>query len=600
MPPLAILVGLVMAVAVVGVPQQRSGHVMSESHGGANILLMFTDDLGYTDVGYHKLDRHVTTPAIDKLAKWGMSFSNGYTTAPECVPSRTAMMTGRHQASIGLVTNEADVGFGPANLPPKSHVRTIAELLSARGHVTGMAGKNSPLCEHHSTTDCNAENGLRGFQQWFMGYAEPHFMSYSNNSVEVLEDHGFKARAIYDDRGAAVGGVSVEVRHPDFPMNRIDVTAAITVGFIRRFKKTEPSASRFYFVWTPYGPHSPVLVAGDKYVKAFDGKSIDYAAMSHEETEIRVRGLAMINAIDQGVEDIMHELRKSDLEENTLVVFSSDNGARAHGSWSPSQRFQRSVHCVNPYAGSDNVPLRGEKDTLWEGGLRVPMVAFWKGTIQPHQVNDDPTSVLDIVATFGDLFGVLHEQEFDGVSLLNTFRGGRTRQVHATSTDLHGLKRGKALHWFHPGNREDLRWAIRVGPWKLIIIDRNTAMLFNVADDREELHDVANLKPDVVGILRSRYDHWFEHTAQNHNLGALHPSRNDDVAIQHLISTTISTQGPYTPAWDAKHITACTADFRYIVNGTPTCYPAPIDRWEAQPPHTPPPPSFPDERRRVG
>ena len=354
-----------------------------------NILMVLSDDHGHTDLGITGIDSVVDTPVLDKLAASGARFEYGYASAPQCVPSRAGLMSGRNQNTFGLYMNDADAGYGAAVLPPKQKVTTIAEHLKDAGHgyVTGMSGKwhlggvGAHAVEH-------AGPGDRGFDEFMDGLVD----TFHTNI----------------DADGALLAQTLLVRNSS---NRVDISADFAERFVARHSK-----DRFFYYWAPFGPHEPMLEDGDPYLAAFPKPH--YSWYSAEENDRRHRALAMVKAIDTRLGGVLEALRQHSLEESTLILFASDNGAPLGLDFNAEEgRYSRLAGAVEAYQGSENVPLRGAKGFLWEGGIRVPMLAYWKGTIPPGQVVREPVTTLDLTATIARAAG-LDLKVLEGKSLL--------------------------------------------------------------------------------------------------------------------------------------------------------------------------------------
>jgi len=351
--------------------------------------MVLSDDHGHTDLGITGIDSVVDTPVLDKLAASGARFEYGYASAPQCVPSRAGLMSGRNQNTFGLYMNDADAGYGAAVLPPKQKVTTIAEHLKDAGHgyVTGMSGKwhlggvGAHAVEH-------AGPGDRGFDEFMDGLVD----TFHTNI----------------DADGALLAQTLLVRNSS---NRVDISADFAERFVARHSK-----DRFFYYWAPFGPHEPMLEDGDPYLAAFPKPH--YSWYSAEENDRRHRALAMVKAIDTRLGGVLEALRQHSLEESTLILFASDNGAPLGLDFNAEEgRYSRLAGAAEAYQGSENVPLRGAKGFLWEGGIRVPMLAYWKGTIPPGQVVREPVTTLDLTATIARAAG-LDLKVLEGKSLL--------------------------------------------------------------------------------------------------------------------------------------------------------------------------------------
>ena len=338
-----------------------------------NVIVIFTDDHGYADLGSQGVLPDIKTPNIDKLAVGGVRMTNGYITSPQCVPSRGGLLTGRYQNKFGLESNgnkqRWQDGFDNA--------LTIAERLKEVGYATGMAGK------------------------WHLGGANK------------ITSHGFdKVFAKNANRpGTAnfdLDGKDVLLGPESTGMYHLDACSAAASAFITRFKD-QP----FFFYLAYRAPHVP-LDAPKKYLDRFPG----------EMPERRRKALAMMSAVDDGVGQITETLRKHDLEENTIIFFISDNGA-------PLKMHKEDKPGGGPgWDGSLNEPLNGEKGTLMEGGIRTPFVVYWKDKLPGGKTYDHPVISLDMAATVNALAGLKEDPQLDGVNLMPYLTGKIKKAPH--------------------------------------------------------------------------------------------------------------------------------------------------------------------------
>ncbi len=337
-----------------------------------NIIVIFTDDHGWADLGSQGIEKDIRTPHLDALAKGGLRATNGYVSAPQCVPSRAGLLTGRYQNRFGVESNgEALDGF--------NQQKTIAKWLKEAGYATGMAGK------------------------WHLGPPD-----------EIVK-HGFDDVSC-DQGGPKRSRSNLDRDRPTRPReNRkeeqyhLDANSAAACEFIERHKD-QP----FFFYLAYRAPHVP-LDAPKKYLDRFPG----------EMPERRRQCLAMLSAVDDGVGRVLETLRKHQLEENTLIFFLGDNGA-------PLKIHKEDEAGGGAgWDGSLNAPLNGEKGMLAEGGIRVPWLASWKGVIPKGQVYEHPVISLDVAATALAAAGInTQAARLDGVNLLPYLTGQNKSAPH--------------------------------------------------------------------------------------------------------------------------------------------------------------------------
>jgi uncharacterized sulfatase len=323
-----------------------------------NVIVIFTDDHGYADLSCQGILADVRTPHIDDLARAGVRMTSGYVTAPQCVPSRAGLLTGRYQNRFGVEKNgDALDGFNAQ--------QTLAERLKAAGYATGMTGK------------------------WHLG-AAPNIVTHGFDDV-FAKNSRQPAWANFN-----LDGTNREPGTENSKLYHIDANTAAACAFIERHR-----AEQFFFYCAYRAPHVP-LDAPAKYLDRFPG----------EMPERRRKALAMLSAVDEGVGQIVTTLRKHDLAEKTLIFLIGDNGA-------PLKMTKEDEPGNGAgWDGSLNDPLNGEKGMLTEGGIRVPFIACWPSQIPAGQVYDHPVISLDVAATACALAGLPDDPQLDGVNLL--------------------------------------------------------------------------------------------------------------------------------------------------------------------------------------
>ena len=427
----------------------------AEVQGKPNVIIIYSDDHGYTDLGIHGIDGNVDTPNMDALAKGGALMRSGYSSAPQCRPSRCGLMAGRIQNEFGFADNKMDAGAGVGNLPrlyPEGTdmagkpLLTIADRMKALGYVTGFSGKWH--CGPNDDTSRKYDPRGRGFDEYWVG-------SMTNGSTNL------------DLKGNLVPHQKKST-WPKELQNRVILQGKFAEAFVTR-NKTRP----FFLYFPIYGPHVPMIRKSDPYYQNFPKQT--YPQYNDAQNDVRRQGLALLKAMDDAIGGLVQILQKNGIEENKLILFAGDNGA-------PGKQTHNSP--IGSWNGSNNVPMRGVKGWLHEGGIRVPMFAYWKGKIQPGQVIDEMVTTLDFTATTLRLGGGDIPPEFDGIDLMPRLAGAANE-----------LSRSQPMYWdFYTGQ------AIREGDWKLWRKDETT-VLFNIAEDPAELTNLAYQKPELVKTL---------------------------------------------------------------------------------------------------
>lgn len=396
-----------------------------------NIIVFYTDDHGHADLSCQGVLDDIHTPHTDALAARGARIVHGYSTAPQCVPSRGGLLVGKFQGRFGLDSNGSSLaGFNQQT--------TIAERLQAAGYVTAQFGK-----WHLGPT---SEITQHGFQFVFAQNAQRPFSANINLNGQD-RPMGELQPEMYHVDGCSRAACSIIERFPDQPL----------------------------FLYIAYrAPHVP-LDAPPKYLSRFPGKM----------PERRRQALAMISAIDDGIGQITEILKKHQRLENTLIFYIGDNGA-------PLKIHKADIPGGGPgWDGSLNDPLNGEKGMLSEGGMHVPFVVSWPKRIPAGQVYKHPISALDVAATAAAVANIeVPEQELDGVNLIPFLSEENSAPPH------------EALYW-----RWTAQSAIRKGDWKLLR-GGDREYLYNLAEDLEEKHNLADEQPEIAKRLRGQLLAW--------------------------------------------------------------------------------------------
>lgn len=408
-----------------------------------NVVIVYTDDQGWTDLGIHGVDPDVRTPQLDQLARDGVLFVAGYSTAPQCVPARAGLLAGRHQNAFGVDDNLK----GP--LPLDEY--TLAERLRDAGYVTGMVGKwhldlvRAPDGQGQRSSEAYLPHA-HGFEEYFCGSMHRYHAS-----------HDLAGRALADPPQ-----VVTDARY------RVDVQTEAALGFLRR-RVDDPRPFLLYLAY--FAPHSP-LEDPPHYMER----------MAHVEEYARRMGLASILAMDDGMGRIREQLETMGETENTLIFFTSDNGAPLR---------------EGAYVGSLNAPLVGEKGMETDGGQRVPFLAAWPGTIPGGQVFEQPVWSLDIAATAVAVANAPVDERIEGANLMPWLLGQREGPVH------------ESLVW---------RWrsqaAILRGDWKFIRVGDQLRYLFamneigkqTAADNK--IDEYPEIAAQLEAALRARAETW--------------------------------------------------------------------------------------------
>lgn len=428
-----------------------------------NIIVIFTDDLGYADVGAQGIMKDIKTPHIDELAKTGIRFTNGYVTAPQCSPSRAGLLTGRYQQRYGF----DQISDGPL---PKTEI-TIADRLLKAGYATGQVGKwhlePNEICldwakQYMPNAVPNKNGRLSSIPKKLIQEYMPKARGFTDYFTGYINDY----EANYDLKGNLLDS-SQKVKTPGY---RLETQTSAALEFVKR------NHEKPFFLYLAYfGPHVP-LEATQKYLDRFPGNM----------PERRRHALAMMSAIDDGVGQLRDMLRQYKIDDNTMIIFSSDNGA-------PLGITKADLPIASnkgAWDGSLNNPLNGEKGMLAEGGIRVPFIIHYSG-FKNGLVYNHPVSTLDIAATAIEMAGLKPDTNLDGVNLVPFL-------THKNKNTPHPY-----LYWrFWDQN------AIRAGKWKLIIAGNKGQFLFNLDKDPSEKNNLFKKEPLIVKELTEKLNIW--------------------------------------------------------------------------------------------
>lgn len=414
-----------------------------------NIIFIFTDDHGYADLGSQGIVKDIKTPNLDYLAQTGIRMTAGYATAPQCTPSRAALMTGRYQQKFGVDDNN----YAPLPLTQA----TLAEKLTAVGYKTGIMGKwhlDINASSKHWYDEVYAPGSSIPFDERNIPFAEKlkyypesrgfqdNFVGYSNNyrANFTLSGYSIAPQTIKDTRF------------------RVDVISDAAVSFIQRHK-ADP-----FFLYVPYyAPHVP-LEASQQYLDLFPGPM----------PERRRYALAMLAAVDAGVGRIVKKLEDYGIDDDTLIVFIGDNGAALNLTKQDVLPVSAITNTTgnSVWDGSLNEPFIGEKGMLSEGGIRVPFLMRWKNHLPAGVVYQEPVISIDASTTAAALAGI-STSDLDGINLMPYLK------------DLN-QKPTRALYW-----RFMQQSAVRQGKWKYL----------RTADTGEYLFDLSSPQPEAVNLL---------------------------------------------------------------------------------------------------
>ena len=407
-----------------------------------NLILIVADDLGYADLGFQG-SRQIPTPYINRLAEEGIVFTNGYVSSTVSSPSRAGLITGKNQVAFGYYDNLGpnQTGFDPNFRGLPLTETTLADRLKSLGYVTGLIGK------WHLGEASHFHPLKRGFDEFwgFLGGAHDYFIAKpGGKELECPIECNYKTVAPITYMTDDIGNECAD--------------------FIKRHKNTP------FFLFASFNaPHSPMQALEEDLVR-----------FSSVKDELRRTYCAMVYRLDLNVGKILNAVNEEGLERNTFVVFISDNGGPANSISN----------------GSINAPLRGQKTTLLEGGIRVPFVLKWPAKLPGGIKVNDLVLSLDICPTFIKAAGgnISEKDNFFGVNIIPFLTGQTNKIPH------------EHMEW-----KYTVSCAIRYGDWKLIRLPDRLPMLYHLSDDISEQNDVALKYPELTIELLKKLGTWEVH-----------------------------------------------------------------------------------------
>lgn len=459
-----------------------------------NIIYIMCDDMGWGDLGCYG-QQLIATPNLDRMAAEGMRFTQAYAGSPVSAPSRASFMTGQHTGHThvrgnkeywpgsGSVTYGKNTDYARVGQEPYAtdHV-IIPEIMKQEGYTTGMFGKWAGGYEGSaSTPDKRGIDEYYGYVCQFQAHLYyPNFLNEYSRSAGDTEVR----RVVLEDN----------IDHPmhgDGYKNRKQYTADLIHQKAMAWLDKQTADQPFLGIFTYTLPHAELAQPEDSILLAYKGKFCQEktyggdASSRYNPTQYgHAEFAAMITRLDVQVGEILAKLKEKGLDENTIVIFTSDNGPHEEGGADPA------------FFNRDGV-LKGTKRSTHEGGIRVPFIVRWPGTVPAGVVSDHQLAFYDLMPTFCDLAGVedyvskysnpdLANDYFDGISFLPTLTGKGEQEKH------------DFLYWeFHETNMMGLR----MGNWKLVV-KNGACSLYDLATDVHEDTNVASKYPDIVNKMK--------------------------------------------------------------------------------------------------
>ncbi len=459
-----------------------------------NIIYILADDLGYGDIGAYGQTK-IETPNIDALSKDGMLFTQHYSGAPVCAPSRAVLLTGKHLGHSAIRGNDEWAERGAVwdykaviedstlegQRPFPKETVTLASLLKANGYTNGLIGKWGLGAPNSASIPTKM-----GFD-YFFGY-NCQRQAHTYNPVHLYENE----KRFYLRNDTIAPGTGIKEKDDPYALatygkyDQPDYSPTLLFDKLMSFVKSNKK-DPFFLYWASPIPHAPLQAPKkwvDHYVKKFGDEEPYFFRNSENGSYFPVRYphatyAAMVSYLDENIGKLISYLKEENLYDNTLIVFTSDNGPSSAGGgdavWFDSG---------GPFDSSYG---RG-KGFLYEGGIRVPMLASWPSKIKAGSKSDHISAFWDIIPTISDILNIKPLKNMDGISMLNTLTGIDKQKEH------------EYLYWEF--SEYDGQVAIRKGIWKFVWKDirkGNKVMeLYNLENDIEEQYNIANSHPELI------------------------------------------------------------------------------------------------------
>ncbi|MDO7136002.1 MULTISPECIES: arylsulfatase [Algibacter] len=463
-----LIIPTVLLSIVLSACGQEKKEFISIEQSPPNIIYILADDMGIGDLGAYG-QKIIQTPNLDKLAARGIKFTQHYSGSAVCAPSRSTLMTGQHTGHTPIRGNkEAGLGL-EGQVPIPDNTLTLAEILKERGYATGMFGKWGL---GFGTGDPNNQ----GFDE-FYGYncqklAHRYYPPYLNHNQirDSLDGNDWTKKVTYA---------------PDKIQEH-------------RLQFLENNKNKPFFAYIPLVlPHAEIISPNDSIFKLYDGKfketpytegnnyTSDYGPniVPHEYASVEkplATYASMITRIDTYVGQIIDKVNELGLSENTIIMFSSDNGPSPEGG-------------TNPDFFDSNTEFKGYKRDLYEGGIRAPFIVVWPNKVKEGTVTNHISTFWDVLPTLTEITGAKTPENIDGISFLPTLLNKKDQKQHD--------------HLYWEFNIRGGRKAIRKGDWKGVWYNMNSKKqgdfeLYNLATDVSETNNVAKNKPKIVKELK--------------------------------------------------------------------------------------------------
>jgi len=460
-----------------------------------NIIFILCDDMGYGDLGCYG-QKYIQTPNLDRMAQEGMLFTQAYAGSPVSAPSRASLMTGQHTGhthvrgnkeywkNVPAVAYGINKDFSVVGQEPydEDHI-ILPEVMKKNGYITGVFGKWAGGYEGScSTPDKRGVDEFYGYICQFQAHL--YYPNFLNKYSKEEGDTGVVRIVMEDNINYPMFGDDYKKRS----QYSADLIHQKAMEWIDKQDGKQP----FYGFFTYTLPHAELAQPNDSILKGYKkhffrdktwggSESSRYNAVEHTHAEFA----GMITRLDSYVGEVLRKLKEKGLDDNTIVIFSSDNGPHEEGGADPE------------FFGRDG-KLRGLKRQCHEGGIRIPFIVRWPGRVSAGMVNDHQLAFYDVMPTFCELMGdkafpkkyinkKIKNDCFDGISFASTLLGDDGKQ-----------QKHDFLYWeFH----ETDQIGVRMGDWKLLV-KKGTPYLYDLSNDVHEDHNIAAAHPDIVKQMK--------------------------------------------------------------------------------------------------
>lgn len=460
-----------------------------------NIIFILCDDMGYGDLGCYG-QKYIQTPNLDRMAQEGMLFTQAYAGSPVSAPSRASLMTGQHTGhthvrgnkeywkNVPAVAYGINKDFSVVGQEPydEDHI-ILPEVMKKNGYITGVFGKWAGGYEGScSTPDKRGVDEFYGYICQFQAHL--YYPNFLNRYSKEEGDTGVVRIVMEDNINYPMFGDDYKKRS----QYSADLIHQKAMEWIDKQDGKQP----FYGFFTYTLPHAELAQPNDSILKGYKkhffrdktwggSEGSRYNAVEHSHAEFA----GMITRLDSYVGEVLRKLKEKGLDDNTIVIFSSDNGPHEEGGADPE------------FFGRDG-KLRGLKRQCHEGGIRIPFIVLWPGRVSAGMVNDHQLAFYDVMPTFCELMEdkafpkkyinkKIKNDCFDGISFASTLLGDDSKQ-----------QKHDFLYWeFH----ETDQIGVRMGDWKLLV-KKGTPYLYDLSNDVHEDHDIAAAHPDIVKQMK--------------------------------------------------------------------------------------------------